>query len=63
MPEYRQSIREYMRAAETLLKISEFTDDERRLVKDIVNKITADILDGRINGHARIDGQAGYSQA
>jgi CheY-like chemotaxis protein len=48
MPEYRQSIREYMRAAETLLKISEFTHEERQLLRDIINTIAADILDGHI---------------
>jgi hypothetical protein len=57
LPEYRQSIREYIRAADALLQTSDLTDEERRLVKEVVNKIPVEILDGHINGHDRFQGK------
>jgi hypothetical protein len=52
MPDYRQVIREYVRASEALLKDNGVTDQEKQLIEAVLRRISRELLDGRL----RIDG-------
>ena len=53
MSDYRQLIREYIRASETLLKAEELSDQERKLIELVLKRISGELLAGRlpIDGH------------
>ena len=53
MPDYRQVIREYVRASEALLKDNGVTDQEKKLIEAVLRRISGELLDGRlpIDGH------------
>ena len=48
MSEYRQVIREYIRASEALLKDNGFTDQEKKLIEAVLRQISRELLDGRL---------------
>ena len=39
MPDYRQSVQDYMRVSEALLKIDELTDEETEAVEEMYGRI------------------------
>ena len=53
MSDYRQLIREYIRASEALLKQHGVTDQEKQLIEKVLRRISMELLDGRlpIDGH------------
>jgi len=45
MSEYRQSVREYLRATEALLKIDDLSDAEIQAIAHILNRLSEKLLD------------------
>ena len=56
MSDYRQVIREYVRASEALLKDNGVTDQEKTLIEAVLRRISRELLDGRlpIDGHSQM---------
>ena len=48
MSDYRQLIREYIRASETLLKAEELSCEERKLIELVLKRISGELLAGRL---------------
>ena len=48
MSDYRQVIREYVRASEALLKDNGVTDQEKTLIEAVLRRISRELLDGRL---------------
>ena len=45
MPDYRQPVREYMRACEALLKVGELSNEEAETVEEMYGQIADKFLD------------------
>ena len=56
MSDYRQVIREYVRASEALLKDNGVTDQEKTLIEAVLRRISRELLDGRlpIDAHSQM---------
>lgn len=50
MFEHRQSVREYLRATEALLKIDDLTDAELQALSEMLYHLSEKLLDARQNG-------------
>ena len=50
MFEHRQSVREYLRATEALLKIDDLTDAEIQAIAHILNTLSEKLLDSGKDG-------------
>ena len=50
MAEHRQSVREYLRATETLLKIDDLTDAEIQALAHMLNTLAEKLLDSGKDG-------------
>ena len=44
MSEYRQSVREYLRATEALLKIKDLSDTEIQAIAQVLNHLSEELL-------------------
>ena len=53
MSDYSHLIREYIRASETLLKADGLTDEEKKLIDEVLTRISREVLFGPlpIDGH------------
>ena len=47
MIEYNQRVRDYIQAGERLLKVDNLTDDEADLVRDMIERISIELLEGK----------------
>jgi hypothetical protein len=45
MPDYRQSVQEYIDACEALLKVTELTEEEAEVVEEMFGRIADKFLD------------------
>ena len=52
MSDYSHLIREYIRASEALLKADGLTDEEKKLIDEVLTRISTEVL----FGHLPIDG-------
>ena len=50
MPDYRQSVREYVRASEALLQTGELSDDEMQAVEEMLNRLSDELLNSGNDG-------------
>ena len=48
MSDYNQSVQDYIRACEALLKIPELTEDEAEVVEEMYGQIVDKFLDDRL---------------
>ena len=46
MSQHRQSVREYIRARELILKVEDLTDVEQEQIRNMLKQISAGVLDG-----------------
>ena len=49
MSEHRQSVREYIRTTEALLKIDDLSDAEIQAIGDILNRLSEKLFDAGTN--------------
>ena len=50
MSTHRQSVRDYMRACEALLKLDDLTDAELEVVQEMVNRISENLINSGDDG-------------